>query len=191
MSEHIAWRKSLEEARQEAAQNGKLVLIELFSPKCAGCQNMDEKTFPDARVRQTIAEDFVPVHFNVLENEDVMKEYVAGWTPTIIVQDGAGREHYRTQGYLNPNSFVAELLAARVQEALHRQDFQTAHTLAQQAVAATKNDDERQAQALYWEAVAAYKSSDDQDKLINGWKQLFEKLPDADWSKRVEFVKEW
>lgn len=152
---------------------------------------MEEKTFPDSRVRQLLADDFVPVHFNVLEQDDAMAQYVAGWTPTIIVQDGAGREHHRTQGYLNPDSFVTELMLARVQEAIHRQDFQAAYALAQQAVAATQNDDERQAQALYWEAVTAYKASGDQDKLINGWKQLLEKLPHADWSHRVEFVKNW
>ena len=31
-SENIAWRHSLEEARREARQQGKLVLIDLFNP---------------------------------------------------------------------------------------------------------------------------------------------------------------
>ncbi len=30
--ENIPWRHSLEEARREAAQSGKLVLIDLFNP---------------------------------------------------------------------------------------------------------------------------------------------------------------
>ena len=30
--ENIQWRSSLEEAREEARQTGKLVLIDLFSP---------------------------------------------------------------------------------------------------------------------------------------------------------------
>jgi hypothetical protein len=30
--ESIAWRNSLEQARQEARQQGKLVLIDLFNP---------------------------------------------------------------------------------------------------------------------------------------------------------------
>jgi hypothetical protein len=32
MSEHINWRHSLEEAREEARKNGKLVYIDLFNP---------------------------------------------------------------------------------------------------------------------------------------------------------------
>ena len=100
--ENIQWRDSLEAAKSEAASSGKLVFLELFSPKCAGCQNVEQRTLPDPRVEALLNEAMVPFHYDVLAEEARMKEFVAGWTPTMIIMDGQGREHRRSTGFWTP-----------------------------------------------------------------------------------------
>lgn len=191
MSEHITWRDSLEAARAESKQSGKPVLIELFSPECTGCMTMEKKTFSQPEVQSYIADNFIPVHFNILEDEDAMQRFTASWTPTLIVQSDEGREQRRSTGYLPPQQFVGEMALALVQEALTSEEFETAHARAQDAVQRTDGDATRHPEASYWEAVTAYKASHDQDKLIAGWKQLLAEQLHSDWAKRVEFAKDF
>lgn len=189
MAENIQWRESLEAARREAQENGKLVLIELFSPKCGGCMTMEKETFPDAQVESAIHDNFVPVHYNVLDEPQHLQEFTASWTPTLIVQDAQGREQRRSQGYLDAPRFLGEMALARVQAAMNRQDYGAAHQLAEEAVRQTEGDTLRRPEALYWSAVAAYKASDDQSRLVEGWTQLLETHPDSEWAKRAEFIR--
>lgn len=72
--------------RTESKQSGKPILFELFSPKCTGCMTMEKNTFSQLEVQSYIADNFIPVHFNVLEDEDAMQRFTASWTPTLIVQ---------------------------------------------------------------------------------------------------------
>lgn len=185
---HIAWRDSVETARQEAHHTSKLVFIELFSPKCIGCQNMEARTFSDERVIDLLELEFVPTHYDVLNEPDHLKEFIAGWTPTLIWQCPDGNEHRRSVGFLTPEKFIGESHLARVLYALHRQSFDEMHRIAQQAVEVTEGDLVRHPEALYWQAVAAYKASENQDLLIQGWKDLLARYPASDWAGRVDFV---
>ncbi len=95
--QNVRWRSSLEEARDEARRDGKLVLIYLWHHECGGSKTMEAETYPEDSVRGYIEEHFVPVRFNVLEQPEVAKRLDSGWTPTIIVEDAEGREHRRSE----------------------------------------------------------------------------------------------
>jgi len=51
MQHVVHWRDSLEEARQEAGRDGKLVLIYLWHHNCGGSRTMGSETYPDGAVR--------------------------------------------------------------------------------------------------------------------------------------------
>lgn len=187
----IQWRSDVATAREEAqASNGqKMVLIEVFSPTCISCKNMEERTWSDEQVQQIVETETVPVQINVLEHEDAMKPpLLAYWTPTIIAMCKDGNIHRRWMGFLPPHEFLGELALSRVAYAMARQDFDEAHRLAQEATQWTMNDSVRHSESLYWQAVAAYKASDNQDLLIAGWKDLLARFPDSEWAKRVDFA---
>ena len=187
----VFWRHDLVEAYDEARASDRLVLIELFSPTCLGCQNMEVRTFEEQRVADFMNEEFVPVHFNVLDEPHHLERFNAGWTPTIIIQDGWEREHRRTVGFVPPHKFLAELALARLMSTLHLRNYPLARKRAAQAVEwAQEADEERHAEALYWQAVAAYKDSDDQNLLIQGWKDLLDRFPDSDWAARCDFARD-
>lgn len=151
---------------------------------------MGAVTYPDARVEQFIADNFVPVQFNVADQPEAMEQFNSSWTPTLIIQDAEGREHRRTQGYLDPARFLAEMSLARVKDAIDRGDFAQAKQRAADALSATAGDPEREPEALYWASVADYKTSDDQNQLMQGWNRLLDQFPESDWAKRASFIRD-
>lgn len=150
---------------------------------------MGAVTYPNPEVEQYLQQHFVPVQFNVVEQPDVMRRFNTPWTPTLIVLDADGKEHRRSQGYLDPKRLLAELSLARLQAAIDRQDFQLAHSLADETQRLTRGDAEREPEALYWSSVAAYKATNDAQNLVQGWNRLLDDFPQSDWAKKAEFIR--
>jgi hypothetical protein len=150
---------------------------------------MGAVTYPNPKVEQYLQQHFIPVQFNVVEQPEVMEQFNTPWTPTIIVQDADGREHRRSQGYLDPKRFLAELSLARLKDAIDRQDFQAAQERSREAQELTQDDPEREPEAQYWASVAAYKATNDSNNLIQGWNRLLDDFPQSDWAKRAEFIR--
>src|SRR5437868_13942676 len=122
---------------------------------------MGAVTYPNPEVERYIQENFIPVQFNVVEQPDVMERFNAHWTPTLIVQDGDGREHRRSEGYLDPKRFLGEMSLAWLKAAINRRDFGAARDRSNEALDRTKGDPWREPEAIYWAAVAAYKATND------------------------------
>ncbi len=53
----------------------------------------------------------------------------SGWTPTLIVEDPAGHEHQRSQGYLDAGRFTKEMSLAHLKDAIDRHDYEAATAL--------------------------------------------------------------
>ena len=150
---------------------------------------MGAVTYPDPEVERFINEHFIPVQFDVVEQPEVMDQFNTPWTPTLIVQDAEGREHRRSQGYLDPQRFLGEMSLAWLKDAIDRRDFQAAQERSPEALARTKEDATREPEAVYWSAVAAYKASNDPANLIGGWNRLLDEFAGSEWAKRVEFIR--
>lgn len=84
-------RDSLQDAREEAHSEDKLLFVFLWHHNCGGFKTMGEVTYPDGVVQAYLEEHFVPVRFNTIEWPEVEESFNSGWTPTIIVEDAEGR----------------------------------------------------------------------------------------------------
>ena len=188
IEKNVRWRDSLEEAREEARSEGKLVFIFLWHHNCGGSKMMDEATYPDGVVRMYIEEHFVPVRFNTIERPEVEESFNSGWTPTIIVEDAEGREHRRSQGYLDPKRFIGEMALARVEDAMDRHDYEAVIELSKEALERTEGDQAREPEALYWSAVGAFEVSGDRDDLTGGWNRLLEEFPQSEWAEKASYI---
>ncbi len=186
---NIAWRPSLEEAREEAHRDGKLVLIYLWHHNCGGSRTMGERTYPDETARSYLEKHLVPVRFNTIEEPEVESGFGSGWTPTLIVEDAEGREHRRSQGYLDAPRFIGELSLARLQDTLDRHDYEDAVERAEEALEITAGDPHREPEALYWKAVADFEVSGDRDDLTGGWEQLLDRFPESEWARKAGYVR--
>ena len=117
----IPWRSSLQEAREEVRRDEKLILVYLWHHQCGGSKTMGERTYPDEAAESYLEWHFVPVRYNTTEEPEVEADFNSGWTPTIIVEDPEGREHRRSQGYLDMPRFTGEMSLARLKDAIDRQ----------------------------------------------------------------------
>jgi thioredoxin-related protein len=187
---NIRWRRSLQSARDEARREGKLVLIYLFHHRCGGSRTMGAATYLNPEVESYIEQHFVPVQFDVLEQPEVERQFNSDWTPTLIVEDTEGREHRRSQGYLDAERFIGEMALAWLKDAIDRRDRETAPERSDEALKRTKNDPAREPEALYWSAVVAYHYTDDRDDLIEGWNRLLERFPQSEWAKRAGYIRQ-
>ena len=187
---NIHWRGSLESARAEAREEGKLVLVYLWHHDCGGSATMGERAYPEPEVERYIEEHFAPVRFNTIESPEMEAALGCGWTPTIIVEDPGGNEHRRSQGYLDADRLLGQLALARLQTALDHRDFEAASALSEEALLRTSGDPEREPEAMYWSAVAAYKlAGNDREKLVEGWTRLLDQHPESEWAKRASYIR--
>jgi hypothetical protein len=78
----IRWREWSKEAFDEAARDGKLVLLDLTAVWCHWCHVMDETTYSDAEIAKSINDNFVPVRVDIDRRPDVAERYNRGGFPT-------------------------------------------------------------------------------------------------------------
>ena len=53
---------------------------------------------------------FIPLRMNKEKQADAFKKYLATWTPTIVILDAEGKEHYRFTGFLSPMELSARIM---------------------------------------------------------------------------------
>lgn len=108
----IPWISSETEAFQTAAAAGRPVLLDFYAEWCTACRELDEKTWPDARVQKAAA-GFVPLRMDMTGkselNSGIQKKYHIIGMPTVILADSKGREIDRFTGYQSPAEVTAFL----------------------------------------------------------------------------------
>ena len=89
--------KDLQEDAEEAAAEGKRVVIMIEQRGCIYCRDMHEKTFPDPRIESLLSDTYFPIQINLHGDIEVIdtdgeslteKEIARRWgvlfTPTIV-----------------------------------------------------------------------------------------------------------
>jgi tetratricopeptide (TPR) repeat protein len=145
---------------------------------------MDTVTYPDSRVAHFVEEDCIPVRVAVKENPDSVDEYLVSWTPHVVIADDRGRIHYRVEGYLPPQEFVARLSLGVGKFLLNEKRFAEAAGRFEGIISRHSGSAEA-AEALYWLGVARYKEAKDPAQLRPSWDRLSREYPDSEWATRT------
>jgi len=145
---------------------------------------MDTVTYPDSRVARFLVDHFVPARLAVKQNPRLVEEYLVAWAPNVVVADEQGKVHYRVEGYLPPEEFVARLSLGVGRYWLNRKQFAQAQERFDE-VSRRHAGTDAGAEALYWLGIAQYKQSHDAAQLRPSWQRLAEQYPDNEWAKRT------
>lgn len=96
---------SLTTAKEIASAQGKYVFIDFYADWCVPCKWMDETTYTDQRVINTLKTQFIPVKINIddFDGYTLKEEYNVKVLPTVIVLDPSGRVIKRFEESLSPS----------------------------------------------------------------------------------------
>jgi thioredoxin-related protein len=181
----VDWGKDADAALAEAKKNGKLVLLDFSAaPACGACARLDAEVYPDQKVSEYIAQNFIPVKLHVKEAGAAWHRFAVQWPPTIMFLDGDGKEHFRFEGFLPAANFLAELDFGRGRAAFHRKQWDQAASLFNSA-AARDRETELAAEAGYWAAAAQYQKTHDSSALRSWGKKIAAEYPHTTWARRA------
>ncbi|MCX5888871.1 MAG: hypothetical protein NTY36_05395 [Deltaproteobacteria bacterium] len=128
--------------------------------------------------------NFVPVQLQS-SNTAMMQKFSVSWTPTLIVLDADGREHYRAVGFFTPEDMIATFMAAKGRWALDTDQLADARALFEEVIS-TYPDKDAAAEALFFLGVAKYKMSHDPKPLRETYDQLKARFPQSMWTKQAD-----
>jgi len=102
----------------------------------------------------------------------------------VVFADDLGKVHYRVEGYLPPEDFLAYLSLGVGKCRLNRKHFEQAGERFDE-VARRHPGTDAGAEALYWLGVAQYKQTHDPAQLRPSWQRLAQEYPNSEWTKRT------
>jgi len=197
---------SFEEAKQAAAKEHKVIMVDFYTTWCGWCKVLDKNTYTDANVTKITDAKFIPVKIDAEKGEgiELAKKYGINGYPTIIFFDEGGKEIDRVVGYEDAVRFAQSLeLAAsggskavinEVESATSTADpkkwftagnYYAEHNETAKSVAAFKrvlaldpqNKGGNNAEALY--AVGFLSSGDEQERILDSALRVFPNEVDA------------
>ena len=102
----IKWQPWSEEVFARAKAENKLIILDLHAVWCHWCHVMDEKTYSDPLVIETINKYFIPVSVDQDSRPDLASRYQDfGWPATVIF-NSHGKEREILSGYYAPKEFL-------------------------------------------------------------------------------------
>jgi hypothetical protein len=135
-------------------------------------------------VAKFLSLNFVPVQIQTT-NMAMMQRFSVSWTPTLIVLDTEGREHYRAVGFFTPEDMIATFLTAKGRWALDTDQLADARALFEEVISGYPDKDPA-AEAIFFLGVAKYKLSHDPKPLRETYDELKAKFPQNRWTKRAD-----
>lgn len=145
---------------------------------------MGAVTYPAEGMGSFIDLNFIPVQVQV-DNKALMEKYGVTWTPTLLVLDADGKEHYRVVGYVPPEEFIPLFMVAKARWYLDTEQFAEARATLEEMLSRCPHP-RATAEAIYFLAVSKYKMDHDPKPLRAAYDELMAKYPDSEWVRRAE-----
>ncbi len=145
---------------------------------------MDAVAYPDAAVITFINDNLIPLRIPA-DDPVFGPQFKIKWTPTIIVLDAKGVEHYRTLGFYPPADLIPSLLLGMGKVWFNQPDRQAACGCFGRIISDySKNS--LAPEAIYLNGVSRYIETHDVTNLIGIYDRLAADYPDSPWLTRAD-----
>lgn len=145
---------------------------------------MNAVVFTDSAVISFITDNFVPVR--VMADDPVLsKQFYIKWTPSILILDIKGIEHYRTLGFYPPQDLIPSLLMGKG-KVFFNQSNRPAALNCFNSIVTDYPDNSLAPEAVYMSGVSNYIETHDVNHLIGIYDRLKEKYPVSPWFTRAD-----
>jgi hypothetical protein len=145
---------------------------------------MDAVAYPDTAVIRFITDNLVPVRIPA-DDPELGKRFGIRWTPTLLILDSQGNEHYRTMGFYPPDDLIPSLLLG-MGKARFNQPNRPAACDCFDRIIADYPANALAPEAVYLQGVARYIESHDVANLIGIYDTMAARYPDSTWLTRAD-----
>lgn len=144
---------------------------------------MDAVAYPDTAVISFISDNLIPLRIPA-DDPQLARRFGIRWTPSLLILDSEGNEHYRTLGFYPPEDLIPSLLLGMGKALFNRPDRPAACKCFERIITEHGNNPLAE-EAVYLRGVANYIQSHDVTNLIGIYDTLAEKYPDSPWFTRA------
>jgi hypothetical protein len=144
---------------------------------------MDAVTYPDKAVADFVNSSVIPLRIPS-DAEPLASQFEIKWTPTLVVLDGSGKEHWRCVGFIPAEEFAATILLGIAKTHYDADQFDGC-LKALDTIIAQFPKSSSAAEAVFWKGVAGYKSTHDPKPLRQAYDRLAADYPTNKWTQHA------
>ncbi len=148
---------------------------------------MNAGPYSDEKFQRYIEEEFIPLKSQCFwdKRTELMKQFDIVWTPTLLIHDSEGKEHYRIVGYVPTDDLLAHLKFGKGKLFFNRHRY--AEAIAQFKSVIEQHPDAGVApEAVFFLGVAEYFKTHDAKALRRVYETLISKYPQSEWARRAK-----
>ncbi len=109
----VVFLDDLRAAKEQAARDGKLILVDFMASWCTNCKMMEEYTFSNDQVAGLLQRNYLVVKVNIdnFDGFDLKQQYKVHTLPTLLFLDSKGRLLEKREESMVPSKMIERLEA--------------------------------------------------------------------------------